>query len=373
MFDKLEVPKEMIPSDKRFGVGPSLIPKKHLVNLAQASEGLLGTSHRQKAVRNVCKEMQDGIKQYFSLPAGYEVIMGNGGATFLFDMIGLGLVKKKSAHFVTGEFSNKWFKSHSLVPFIEVEKIQVPFGKGLDATDIADADFICTTLNETSTGVQISKLPDVSEDTILAVDATSGAGQIKVDFNKIDLYFFSPQKVFAGEGGFFIAIMSPKAMSRAEELYNRDTYRPEVMSWEHAISNSLKNQTYNTPSISSIFLLNEQVKLMNTLGEDSVVAMAKEKAEFMYSWAESKSYLSCYVDDKLYRSQAVATINVDDRVKVQDLTNKLRELEIVWDIEAYRKLGLNQFRISMFHNVTLDNLKKLTQIIDYAIEQEGVI
>lgn len=373
MFDKLEVPKEMIPSDKRFGVGPSLIPKKHLINLADVSEGLLGTSHRQKAVRDVCKEMQDGIKKYFSLPEGYEVIMGNGGATFLFDMIGLGLVKNKSAHFVTGEFSNKWFKSHNLVPFIETEKFEVPFGQGLDATDIADADFICTTLNETSTGVQISKLPDVSEDTVLAIDATSGAGQIKVDFTKVDLYFFSPQKVFAGEGGFYIAIMSPKALGRAKELYNRKTYRPEVMSWEHAINNSLKNQTYNTPSISSIFLLNEQVKLMNSLGENQVVSMAKEKADFMYSWAESKPYLSCFVEDEFYRSHAVATINVDDRIIVEDLTKKLRELDIVWDIEAYRKLGLNQFRISMFHNVTIENLKKLTQIIDYAIEQEGVI
>lgn len=370
MFESFNVPKELIPSDPRFGVGPSLVPIEHLQRLADTGNSLLGTSHRKPAVKELCKETQEGLKKYFGLPSGYEVIIGNGGATFLFDMIGLGLVKKSSLHFVSGEFSNKWFNSHANIPWLEVTKNEVPYGECINPTVLNGHDMICCTLNETSTGVKINQLPTVNEETLLAVDATSGAGQIRVDFSKVDLYFFSPQKVFASEGGFYVAIMSPKAMKRAEELYERKEYRPEVMSWKHAINNSLKNQTYNTPAISTIFLLNEQVKKMNELGEEKVLKMAEEKAQFIYDWVESHDYLSCYVGAKEFRSTAVATIDLDDRFSASDLSNRLRDLKVAYDIDAYRKLGRNQFRISLFHNVTIENIQKLTKIISLAIKEE---
>jgi phosphoserine aminotransferase len=371
MFETFSVPKELIPSDPRFGVGPSLVPVEHLEKLAKSGTSLLGTSHRKPAIKELCREVQDGLKKYFNLPDGYEVIIGNGGATFLFDMIGLGLVKKSSTHFVSGEFSNKWYNSHENIPWLEVTKHEVPYGENVNPEVLDGHDMICCTLNETSTGVKINQSPTVDADTILAVDATSGAGQIKIDFDKVDLYFFSPQKVFASEGGFYVAIMSPKALKRAEDLYGRKEYRPEVMSWKHAITNSLQNQTYNTPAISTIFLLNEQIKRMNELGEATVIKMAEEKAKLIYDWVDSKNYLSCFVATKEFRSTAVATIDLDDKFSAIDLSNRLRELGVVYDIDAYRKLGRNQFRISLFHNITIENVKKLTQIISLAIEEQS--
>jgi phosphoserine aminotransferase len=368
MFETYQVPKNLIPSDPRFGVGPSLIPISSLEQLLATGTELIGTSHRKPAVQNLCGEVQDGLRKYFNLPSDYEVIMGNGGATFLFDMIGLGLVKKSSVHYTTGEFSSKWFKAHSLVPFIETKEITTEVGKGINPEALAGHDMVCCTLNETSTGVMINSIPDGVENTILAVDATSGAGQISLDFNKVDLYFFSPQKVFASEGGFYIAIMSPKAIKRAKDLYERDTYRPEVMSWKNAIDNSLKSQTYNTPAISTIFFLNEQIKTMNTLGEKKVLEMARAKADLVYSWATKKEYLSCYIKEEEFRSNAVATINLDDKYNAIELANSLRSQGVVYDIDAYRKLGLNQFRISLFHNITIEDLEKLTLIISDAVE-----
>ncbi|MCT4640786.1 MAG: aminotransferase class V-fold PLP-dependent enzyme [Bacteriovoracaceae bacterium] len=369
MFENFNVPQELIPTDPRFGVGPSLVPVEFMQRLAETKTELLGTSHRKPAIKNLVKEVQEGLKKYFNLPEGYEVVIGNGGATFLFDMIGLGLVNKSSAHFTTGEFSTKWYKSHNKIPWINAENISVEYGHGINPKDMDGHDMICCTLNETSTAVMVNELPDLrNTDKLLAIDATSGAGQIPVDFNKVDLYFFSPQKVFASEGGTFIAIMSPKALDRAKANYDRDSYIPEIMSWKLAIDNSLKNQTYNTPSVSTLFFLNEQVKLMNELGECKVVDMAKEKANYIYDWANSKDYLACYVEDEAFRSIAVATINVDDKYPVPDLTKRLRDLGVIYDIDSYRKLGKNQFRISLFHNVTLENLKKLTRIIDLAIE-----
>lgn len=369
MFKNIEIPCELTPSDPRFGVGPSLVPIEFVKKLAETGTKILGTSHRKSAVKNLVAELQNGFREYFKLPKDYEVVLGNGGATFLFDMIGLGLVSKKSAHFTCGEFSQKWFKAHNKIPWIEAEEFSVDYGKGIYPLSVDDADMICCTLNETSTGVMLNELPDLTNsDKLLAVDATSGAGQIKVDFNKVDLYFFSPQKILAGEGGFYIAIMSPKAIARFEKLKNRDSYIPEIMSWKHAIENSRKHQTYNTPSISNIFYINEQVKRLNKLGEDKVVELAQKKAKFIYDWAQDKDYLRCFVEDEEFRSITVATIDIDMQYSASELCEVLREKGLVYDIEGYRKLGRNQLRISLFHNISLVNLEKLTEIISFCIE-----
>lgn len=371
MFEKFEIPDELMPEDPRFGVGPSLIPVTHLESLVKTGTKLLGTSHRQMEVRNLVKELQDGLRHYFKLPDNYEVIIGNGGATSLFDMIGMGLVEKASVHYTMGEFSTKWFKAHSKIPWIHATQKSTEFGEGIKVEPCEAHDMICCTLNETSTGVMIDALPDVTKsDTLLVVDATSGAGQIKMEMEKVDLYFFSPQKVFAGEGGMFFAFMSPKAIKRAQRLKDRTHYIPEFMLWEHAIENSIKNQTYNTPSISNLFLINEQLKTMNQLGEDKVCDLAKEKADLIYSWAEKMHYLNPFVRDKHFRSTSVATIDVDDEYPIGELLDRLREKNIIYDIEGYRKIGRNQLRISLFHNIKIEDLKKLTEIISLAIESQ---
>lgn len=369
MFESFVVPEELRPSDPRFGVGPSLVPEKYVQNLLETGKTVLGNSHRKPAVKNLCKEIQEGIKNYFNLPEGYEVCLTNGGATFLFDMMGLGLVDNSSVHFTCGEFSTKWFKSHHKIPWIKAENKSVDFGEGINPEVVSGADMICCTLNETSTGVMLNSLPkDKASGTLLAIDATSGAGQIPVDMSLVDVYFFSPQKVFASEGGFAVCILSPAAVARAEKIASSDRYIPEIMSFKQMIDNSRKNQTYNTPSVSTLFFLNEQIKKMNELGEETVFKMAKEKAEHVYSWADSKSYLSCYIQEEKFRSLSVATIDVDDKYSAADLSKVLREQNVALDIDSYRKLGRNQFRISLFHNITLNDIQKLTKIIDQAVE-----
>ena len=372
MFENFKVPNELIPSDPRFGVGPSLIPSEALEMLYKSGPKYLGRSHRKNSVRELVKEVQDGLRTYFNLPADYEVVLGNGGATLLWDMIGLGLVEKSSLHFVCGEFSDKWFRSHKNIPWITAKDVRVEFGQGINPQEIGGHDLVCATLNETSTGVQLSHIPKLKDPkTLMALDATSGAGQIRVDFKNIDLYYFSPQKIFASDGGFYVAIMSPKAIERAQKvLKDKSRFVPEALKWSHAIENSRSNQTYNTPSIATVFLLNEQIKLLNKLGENKVIELAKKKAQYMYRWAEEKTYLNPYITQKEFRSEAVITVDVDAQYNVEDLTKALGNQKVVYDIDGYRKLGRNQLRISMFHNVTFENLEKLTKIISLAIESE---
>jgi phosphoserine aminotransferase len=368
MIPNYDIPNDLIPSDPRFGCGPTLIPNETVQKLVDHGPHLLGTSHRSKAVKDLVKEIQQGLVNYFNLPSGYEVVLGNGGATFLFDAIGLGLVQKKSTHFTCGEFSNKWFKSHKLIPWIEAEEVAAEYGTGITAENRSDADMICVTLNETSTGVMVDSLPDVDEETILAVDATSGGGQVPCDLSKVDLFFFAPQKVFASEGGTFVAIMSPKAQKRALEINDSDRYIPGIMNWKTAMDNAEKNQTYNTTCISALFYLNEQIKRMNAVGYEGVIAEGNKRADFIYQWATNHPKLSCYISDQKYRSNAVATIDVDESFDVTPFIKELEQRQLVYGIGSYRKLGRNQFRIALFQAISFDDIVKLTKIIDLALK-----
>lgn len=368
-FEGAKIPNHLKPTDPRFGCGPSLIPLNHLENLLKTGHEFLGTSHRKPPVRKIVAEIQEGLRRYFDIPSDYSVILGNGGATLVFDMVALGLVEKKITHFTCGEFSEKWFQSSRAVKWIISEQNAKAFGEGNNGADAPDSDVICVTLNETSTGVQMSQLPKIHPEAILCVDATSGGGQCACDVSSTDLYFFSPQKVFASDGGLWVAIMSPKAKSRALKISaDKSRYIPEMLSFKQAITNGEQNQTYNTPALVTLFLLNEQIKLMNELGYKKVKEMAQEKAAHIYSWAESKKYLSAYVKESKFQSVSVATIDVDEKYDVNSMIKLFEKEKVVYGIDAYRKLGRNQFRIALFHNVLLADIKKLTELISHLIE-----
>lgn len=369
MFENYIAPSELCPSDPRFGCGPSLVPTEYLNSLAETGVHLMGTSHRKPGVKNLVKEIQEGLAKYFKIPADYEVLMGNGGATLLFDMIATGMVEKSVVHYTCGEFSKKWYKSSALVPWIEAKEVNVEMGKGISALDDSAADLICCTLNETSTGVMLDGVPEIGGDRLIAVDATSGAGQVPCDVSKVDAFFFSPQKVFASDGGLWVAILSPAAIKRVLDIEEKgDRYIPGIFSWKTAIDNSRKNQTYNTPSVATLYLLNEQVKRMNEVGYGEVIRGAQEKAKIVYDWAESKPYLSSFITEDQYKSVAVATIDVDDKVDVSALLSRLHNQQVVYGIESYRKLGRNQFRISLFHNIKKADVEKLVGLLSHAIE-----
>lgn len=368
MFNNLKIPQDLIPNDPRFGVGPSLVPQAFVESLAK-SKNYLGTSHRKPQVVAVVEELQRGLRKYFNLPADYEIVLGNGGATLFWEIMGLSLAEFGASHFVCGEFSDKAYLAHKNIPWIKTEVESVPYGESITAFHKEGFDLTCCVLNETSTGVMNTTLPQRKEGHLLCVDATSGAGQIKVDFSQTDVYYFSPQKVFAAEGGTWIAIMSPQAVAQALRVSSdKNRFIPIALNLKTAVEYSRLHQTYNTPSLSTLFYINEQVKLMNTLGEDEVISQAQKKADLLYSWATEKEYLSCYVSEAKDRSISVATIDVDDLYPVNDLSKKLRALGIAFDIDAYRKLGRNQLRIALFHNIAFDDLKKLTQLISFAIE-----
>lgn len=367
----ITIPEHLIPTDPRFGCGPSLIELDDLTRLQEYGPHLLGTSHRKEPVRALCRDIQQNLRAFLSVPDDYSIVLGNGGATALFDMVGLGLVRKRIAHHVCGEFSDKWFKASDRIPWIEAQKVAVDYGQANQTFVTENVDVVACTLNETSTGVMNPRLPEVGEGCLLAVDATSGAGQIACDLSRVDLFFFSPQKVFASEGGLFVAILSPKAKARVAEIAaDSNRYIPVFADWRLALSNSEQQQTYNTPAVVTLFLFARQAQRMNQLGFAEVERQAAAKAEWIYQWAEQKAYLSAYVTDPEFRSTTVAAIDVAERISVDKLTRFLDEQGLVHGIEGYRALGRNQLRIALFHNIAYADLQKLTALIDYLIESK---
>ena len=363
------IPANIKPVDGRFGCGPSKIRPEALASLSKTGNTILGTSHRQKPVKNVVKRVREGLTSLFNLPEGYEVILGNGGSTAFWDIATFGLIESRSQHLVFGEFSSKFAAAAKEAPFLGEPTI-VKTEPGAHPVAVAEAgiDVYALTHNETSTGVAMPIIRPMGTDgALVLVDATSAAGGLMVDAKEFDTYYFAPQKSFASDGGLWIAIMSPAAIARAAKIKASGRWIPAFFDLDIAIENSRLDQTYNTPALVTLMLLAEQIEWMNSNGGLSFAAGRSEKSSnILYSWAEKNSYTTPFVTDPAMRSKVVGTINFDDAIDATKIAAALRENGIV-DTEPYRKLGKNQLRVGMFPAVDPSDVEALTKCIDYVV------
>lgn len=365
----LRIPENLKPKDGRFGCGPSKIRNEALDSLI-TSQNILGTSHRQKPVKNVVNQIRTGLSELFNLPEGYEVVLGNGGSTAFWDIATSGLIEKKSQHLNFGEFSSKFAQAAKENPFIdEPSIIKSEPGTHPNAKVEAGVDVYALTHNETSTGVSMPIIrPAGTEGALVLVDATSAAGGLKVDPKEFDAYYFAPQKSFASDGGLWISIMSPAALERAAKIKASGRWIPAFFDLTIAIENSKLDQTYNTPALATLILLADQIRWFNSNGGFKFSADRSEKsAEIMYGWAERTSYTTPFVSDPAMRSNVVATIDFDESIDAAKIAATLRANGIV-DTEPYRKLGRNQLRIGMFPSVDPADIEALTKSIEFVVE-----
>ncbi|MFI7238303.1 phosphoserine transaminase [Streptomyces cyaneofuscatus] len=368
----IQIPADIKPADGRFGAGPSKVRTEALDALAATGTSLLGTSHRQAPVKNLVGEVRDGVRALFSLPEGYEVILGNGGSTAFWDIATHGLIEAKSQHLNFGEFSSKFAKAAKLAPWLsDPTVIASDPGTHPDPQAEAGVDVYAFTHNETSTGVAapVKRVAGADEGSLVLVDATSGAGGLPVDITESDVYYFAPQKSFASDGGLWIGVFSPAALERAARIHASGRHIPEFFSLPTAIDNSLKNQTYNTPALSTLFLLNEQLKWMNTQGGlDFTTGRTAASSGHLYGWADESKYATPFVTDPAKRSRVIGTIDFSDEIDAAAVAKVLRANGIV-DTEPYRKLGRNQLRVAMFPAIDPADVQALTACIDYVIEK----
>lgn len=368
----LTLPAELLPKDGRFGSGPSKVRPEQVEYLASLGTTVLGTSHRQAPVKNLVGAVREGISELFSLPDGYEVILGNGGSTAFWDIAAFGLVRERAQHLSFGEFSSKFASVTSNAPFLGDSTV-IKAEPGSLAAPVAEAgvDVYAWPHNETSTGVMapVQRVQGADEDALVLIDATSGAGGLPVDITESDVYYFGPQKCFAADGGLWLAAFSPAALARVEEIAATGRWVPDFFSLPTAIDNSRKNQTYNTPAVGTLALLKAQLEWLNGQGGlEWAVKRTADSSGRLYDWAERTAYTTPYVANPEHRSQVVTTIDFADDVDASAIAKTLRANGVV-DVEPYRKLGRNQLRVATFPAVEPDDVSALIACIEHIVGQ----
>ncbi|CAJ58791.1 MULTISPECIES: phosphoserine transaminase [Frankia] len=367
----IHLPDSLRPADGRFGCGPSKIRPDAVAALAASGVTYLGTSHRQKPVKGLVGRVRAGLAELFSLPAGYEVVLGIGGATAFWDAAAFNLVRTRSQHLVFGEFGGKFADTTKGAPFLaEPSVVSSAPGTHPDWAPEAGIDVYATPHNETSTGVArpVRRPVGADADALHLVDATSGAGGLPVDVSEADVYYFAPQKNFASDGGLWTALFSPAAIDRLAEIAATDRWIPPFLDLTTARDNSSKDQTYNTPAVSTLFLFADQIEWMLAQGGlDWCVRRTAESSSILYTWAEKTAYTTPFVADPAQRSQVVVTIDFDG-VDAAAVAKVLRANGVV-DVEPYRKLGRNQLRVATFPAIEPADVEALTASIDYVVER----
>ncbi len=361
---QITIPASLLPSDGRFGCGPSRVRTEAVTALAQIADGYLGTSHRRAGVRDVVGRLRAGFGELFSLPDGWEVVLGNGGTTVFWDAALFGLIEQRSQHLVFGEFSSKFAAAVAAAPHLEEPKL-VSADPGHCPQPVPDAvDVYALTHNETSTGVAAAPVRPEAEG-LVAVDATSAAGGLRWDTAAVDVYYFAPQKCFASDGGLWVALCSPAAIERIGAISASDRWIPSSIDLGIALDNSRKNQTYNTPALATIYLALEQVEWINANGGlEWAASRCDESAAVIYGWAESRGWATPFVTDPAIRSSVVATIDLDESIDASTVSDVLRQNGIV-DTEGYRKLGRNQLRVALFPAIPPADVEALTACVDH--------
>lgn len=365
----LVIPADLLPADGRFGSGPSKVPAATVEALGATGGTLLGTSHRQPPVKHLVARIRAGLRELFDLPDGYEIALGNGGATTFWDVAAFGLIRERSAHSVCGEFSAKFAKVTSGAPFLAEPLVtSSDYGSAPQIEPVDGVDVYAWPHNETSTGVVLPVKRVADDNALMLVDATSAAGGVDVDVTQSDVYYFAPQKSFAAEGGLWVALLSPAAIDRVREL-GGTRWTPPSLDLGIALDNSGKDQTYNTPAIATLWLLAHQVEWL--LGEGGLAWAAARTADSsrrLYEWAERTPYTTPYVADPALRSPVVGTVDFDESVDAAAVARTLRANGVV-DTEPYRALGRNQLRIGMFPAVDPGDVEALTRCVDWVVER----
>ncbi|MFZ3453474.1 phosphoserine transaminase [Arthrobacter sp. 7Tela_A1] len=367
----LTIPADLLPKDGRFGAGPSKVRPEQMDALSRAGAKLLGTSHRQAPVRNLVGSVREGLSSLFSAPEGYEVVLGVGGSTAFWDVASFGLVENKAQHLSFGEFGSKFASATNKAPFLAASSIiKAEPGTRPEAQAEAGVDVYAWPQNETSTGVAapVRRVEGADKDSLVLIDATSAAGGLDVDLSEADVYYFAPQKNFASDGGLWLGMFSPAAIERAARINASDRWIPDFLNLQTAIDNSRLNQTYNTPSLSTLVTLNAQLEWLNSNGGlKFATARTADSAGRIYAWAEASSVATPFVGRAEDRSNVIATIDFDDSIDAAGIAKTLRANGVV-DVEPYRKLGRNQLRIATFVAIEPEDVSALLQCIDYVIE-----
>lgn len=370
MAEQLTIPEDLKPADGRFGCGPSKVRPEQLQALVSKGAELFGTSHRQAPVKNLVGRVRDGVRALFSVPDGYEVILGNGGSTAFWDAAAFGLVNERSLHLTYGEFSAKFASAVAKNPFVgDPLIIKADAGSAPALTADPSADVLAWAQNETSTGVAVpvARPPDPATPWWSSTPPPRRRPARRHHRHRRLLLRAAEElrqrrRPVAGRhvpgraGACRVHRRLGPVGAGVPLAAHRGGQQPEEPDLQH-------------PAIGTLLLMAEQLDWLNGNGGlDWAVARTADSSQRLYSWAEKTAYTTPFVADPALRSQVVGTIDFTDSVDAAAVAKMLRANGIV-DTEPYRKLGRNQLRVAMFPAVDPEDISALTQCIDWVVER----
>ena len=371
----IRIPAGLLPSDGRFGSGPSKVRPEQVAGLADVATTYLGTSHRQRPVKSVVGRVRGGLAELFSLPDGYEVVLGNGGTTCFWDAATFGLIEPQSQHLRFGEFSSKFAAAAAAAPHLRDPQVieseagthPLPVGRRRRSTSTPSP----TTRPRPgwpwrSAGPTARPRRRTAavwwRSTPPRVPAACGSTRPSSTSTTWPRRSASPPTAGCGWRS---ARRPPSSGSSGIAASGR--WVPAFLDLKIALDNSRLDQTYNTPALATLFLLAEQLDwMLGHGGLEWTAGRCDRSAEILYTWAEQSDFARPFVTSPADRSHVVGTIDFVDAVDAAKVAEVLRANGIV-DTEPYRKLGRNQLRIAMFPAVDPDDVAALCACITHVV------
>jgi len=357
-------------TNRLFIPGPTEVREEILHELSKPQIG-----HRTQEFRDLFASLKPGLKKIFF--TDNDVLISTSSGSGFWEASSRCCVNKKVLHAVNGAFSKKWADiSESCGK--EVVRVKYESGKAVKPEEIdkelsnGDYEAFAMVHNETSTGVAsdlkpIAKVMEKHPDVLWFVDAVSSLAGIKIEVERlgIDICLASSQKALALPPGISVASVSQKAFKKAETVSGRGYYF-DILELKNAYD---KNETPYTPSIPHLYALKKQIERIEKEGIENRFRRHKRMAEYTRDWAQ-RNGLKMFSEEGYHSNTISCMINIK---KLDFSAIKKKMATYGYSIDSgYKKLNEkleaegkpNTFRIAHMGDLTLDEIKTLTQELE---------
>lgn len=339
-----------------FYPGPSKVYPQVATYMQDAYQsGLLSVNHRSAEAMEMVKETYRLLHEKLQIPEDYHMAFVS-SATECWEIIAQSLTQRQSLHAYNGAFGQKWAE---YVQKLGVAVEHRPFGLNDECTLREDAEIICLTQNETSNGTQIrnSTLQNIRNRTsgLIALDATSSMAGVEFDWKLGDVWFASVQKCFGLPAGLGIMVYSPRALTRAEAINERNHYNSLLFIHE----NAARFQTHYTPNVLNIYLLGRVLEQVPVLSE--VAKHIENRARMMIEFINQETSWTSLVNQGGVQSDTVLAIT-GEKEKISQIKTNAKSHGIMLG-NGYGNWKDTTFRIANFPALTDNDFSILKHFI----------
>ena len=341
-----------------FNAGPCLLPQVAIDNAIEALKDFKGTgvslisiSHRTKGWEETMEECRSLWKEILNIPDTHEVIFLGGGASLEFLYVAMNYLEHKAGYLDTGVWAKKALKEangigDAIAIASSADKNYSYIPKGY--TIPTDLDYFHITTNNTIYGTEIKK--DIDCPVPLIADMSSDILSRRVDVSKYALIYGGAQKN-AGPAGVTFAII------RKDSLGKVSRYIPTMLDYRTHID---KGSMFNTPPVFPIFVMNETLKWLKSIGGiDAIHAIDIKKAETLYAEIDRNSLFTGTAAKEDRSIMNVCFVMAPGYENLQDEFMEYAKACGMVGIKGHRSVG--GFRASIYNACTQEDVEALVK------------